>query len=146
LSGTRLTIGDGEASRIIDLAALASTADTSAEPSRPAAHLAGRLPPGQAGPTLPQAPAGICPSPDGAARAPRDADSAVVLEGVGTWDPPTTPLDADGQGTPYAAYGFAAQIAEIEVDLVLGTTKVLEMVAAHDVGRAINPTLVEGQI
>jgi CO/xanthine dehydrogenase Mo-binding subunit len=37
-------------------------------------------------------------------------------------------------------------MAEVEVDIVLGTTKVIEIVAAHDVGRAINPTLVEGQI
>ena len=56
------------------------------------------------------------------------------------------PLDENGQGIPYATYGFAAQMAEVEVDTVLGTTKVLEIVAAHDVGRAINPTLVEGQI
>ena len=62
------------------------------------------------------------------------------------FDPPTTPLDADGQGIPYATYGFAAQIAEVEVDIELGTVKVLRIVAAHDVGRAINPTLVEGQI
>ena len=34
----------------------------------------------------------------------------------------------------------------VEVDLELGTTKVLEIVAAHDVGRAINPIQVEGQI
>ena len=68
------------------------------------------------------------------------------LEGFGTYDPPTTTLDADGQGSPYATYGFAAQIAEVEVDLSLGTTKVLHIHAAHDVGRAINPTLVEGQI
>ena len=56
------------------------------------------------------------------------------------------PLDANGQGVPYATYGFAAQMAEVEVDIVLGTTKVLRIVAAHDVGRAVNPTLVEGQI
>ena len=68
------------------------------------------------------------------------------LMGEGTFDPPTTPLDADGQGMPYATYAFAAQIAEVEVDLELGTVKVLRIVAAHDVGRAINPTLVEGQI
>ena len=47
---------------------------------------------------------------------------------------------------PYATYGFAAQMAEVEVDMALGTVKVLDIVAAHDVGRAINPTLVEGQI
>ena len=72
--------------------------------------------------------------------------SGIVLEGTGTWDPPTTPLDANGQGNPYATYGFAAQMAEVEVDVGLGTTKVLSIVAAHDVGRAINPTLTEGQI
>ena len=69
-----------------------------------------------------------------------------VLVGLGRFDPPTTKLDADGQGTPYATYGFAAQIAEVEVDLELGTTKVLRIVAAHDVGRALNPQQVEGQI
>lgn len=76
-----------------------------------------------------------------------DADAdGVVLEGIGEWDPPTTPLDADGQGVPYASYGFAAQMAEVEVDLALGTVKVIHIEAAHDVGRAVNPTLVEGQI
>lgn len=63
-----------------------------------------------------------------------------------TYDPPTTALDENGQGTPYAVYGFGAQIAEVEVDLALGTTRVLRMTAAHDVGRAINPLLAEGQI
>ncbi len=63
-----------------------------------------------------------------------------------TYDPPTSTLDENGQGTPYALYGYGAQIAEVEVDLTLGTTRVLRMVAAHDVGRAINPLLAEGQI
>ena len=69
-----------------------------------------------------------------------------VLIGTGRFDPPTTPLDADGQGIPYATYGFAAQIAIVDVDLDLGTTTVVRMVAAHDVGRALNPQQVEGQI
>ena len=47
---------------------------------------------------------------------------------------------------PYATYGFAAQMAEVEVDVELGTVKVRRIVAAHDVGRAINPIQVEGQI
>jgi CO/xanthine dehydrogenase Mo-binding subunit/aerobic-type carbon monoxide dehydrogenase small subunit (CoxS/CutS family) len=68
------------------------------------------------------------------------------LMGDGVFDPPTTPLEADGQGVPYATYAFAAQIATVEVDLELGTVKVLRIAAAHDVGKAINPTLVEGQI
>lgn len=63
-----------------------------------------------------------------------------------TFDPPTKPLDKDGQGDPYALYGFGAHLAEIEADVELGTVRVLKITAAHDVGRAINPTLVEGQI
>jgi CO/xanthine dehydrogenase Mo-binding subunit/aerobic-type carbon monoxide dehydrogenase small subunit (CoxS/CutS family) len=69
-----------------------------------------------------------------------------VLVGQGHFDPPTTPLDENGQGVPYATYGFAAQMAEVEIDTELGTVKVLKIVAAHDVGRAINPIQVEGQI
>jgi len=69
-----------------------------------------------------------------------------VLSGYGRFDPPTTKLDAQGQGSPYATYAFAAQIAVVEVDVELGTTKVLQMLAAHDVGRALNPQQVEGQI
>ncbi|MEQ9643762.1 MAG: molybdopterin-dependent oxidoreductase [Alphaproteobacteria bacterium] len=73
-------------------------------------------------------------------------DDGFALRGEGTFDPPATALDEDGQGTPYATYAFAAQIAVVEVDTELGTTRVRKIVAAHDVGRAINPTLVEGQI
>ena len=69
-----------------------------------------------------------------------------VLAGEGYFNPPTEPLDRDGQGVPYATYGFAAQLAELEVDLELGTVRLLRITAAHDVGRAINPTQVEGQI
>ena len=69
-----------------------------------------------------------------------------VLTAEQTFDPPTCPLDEDGQGVPYAVYGFGAHMAEIEVDIELGTVRVLKIVAAHDVGRAINPTLIEGQI
>jgi aldehyde oxidoreductase len=68
------------------------------------------------------------------------------LLGEGFFDPPTQPLDANGQGAPYATYAFAAQVALVEVDVELGTTRVLEIHAAHDVGRAINPIQVEGQI
>jgi len=69
-----------------------------------------------------------------------------LFVGRGTFNPPTVPLDADGQGVPYATYGFAAQIAEVEVDVELGTVQLLHIHAAHDVGRAVNPTQVEGQI
>lgn len=73
-------------------------------------------------------------------------DNGDVLLGEGVFDPPTKPLDTDGQGIPYATYGFAAQIALVEVDVELGTTRVLQISAAHDVGKAINPQQVEGQI
>jgi aldehyde oxidoreductase len=69
-----------------------------------------------------------------------------VLTAEATYDPPTKPLDENGQGTPYAVYGFGAHLAEVDVDLELGTIQVLRITAAHDVGRAINPTLIEGQI
>ncbi len=69
-----------------------------------------------------------------------------VITCEATFDPPITPLDENGQGTPYAVYGFGAHMAEIEVDVELGTVRVLKVTAAHDVGRAINPTLIEGQI
>ncbi|QKC80728.1 molybdopterin-dependent oxidoreductase [Mesorhizobium sp. NZP2077] len=76
-----------------------------------------------------------------------DADAdGFVFRAEETYDPPTLPLDAKGQGKPYALYGYGAQIAELEVDLKLGTVKLLKITAAHDVGKAINPLLVEGQI
>jgi CO/xanthine dehydrogenase Mo-binding subunit len=69
-----------------------------------------------------------------------------VMTCEATFDPPTSPLDENGQGSPYAVFGFGAHLAEIEVDMELGTVRVLKVTAAHDVGRAINPTLIEGQI
>jgi CO/xanthine dehydrogenase Mo-binding subunit len=77
---------------------------------------------------------------------PASNESGDVLTGSGHFDPPTTPLDEDGQGAPYASYAFAAQMAEIEIDTRLGTVQVKRITAAHDVGRAINPIQVEGQI
>jgi xanthine dehydrogenase molybdenum-binding subunit len=44
------------------------------------------------------------------------------------------------------AYGFAAAFAEVEVDVETGQVKILRLVSSHDVGRAINPLIVEGQI
>ncbi|MEK9552855.1 MAG: molybdopterin cofactor-binding domain-containing protein, partial [Alphaproteobacteria bacterium] len=55
-----------------------------------------------------------------------------VLRAEESFDPPTVPLDENGQGTPYAVYGYGAQVAEIEVDLQLGTVKVIRITAAHD--------------
>jgi len=69
-----------------------------------------------------------------------------VLEAQQTYDPPTSPLDENGQGVPYAVFGYTAQMAELTVDTRLGTVTLDHIHAAHDVGRAINPAQVEGQI
>ena len=69
-----------------------------------------------------------------------------VLMAEETYDPPTSPLDENGQGAPYAVYGYGAQIAEVAVDSVLGTVRVTRITAAHDLGRTINPLLAEGQV
>tara|TARA_B110000483_G_scaffold200455_2_gene240826 strand:- start:3015 stop:5765 length:2751 start_codon:yes stop_codon:yes gene_type:complete len=63
-----------------------------------------------------------------------------------TYDPPTQPLDKDGQGEPYASFGYGAQMVELSVDTALGTTKLIKITAAHDVGKIINPVLAEGQV
>ncbi|MPV57368.1 aldehyde oxidase [Burkholderia sp. HI2761] len=76
---------------------------------------------------------------------PVDAHGYVVAAEE-SFDPPTTSLDAAGQGIAYAAYAFGAQIAEVVVDCESGRVRVLKVVAAHDVGRMVNPTLLEGQI
>ncbi|MER8427412.1 molybdopterin-dependent oxidoreductase [Mesorhizobium sp. M1403] len=98
LDGTSLSIGEGEATRRIDLSSLQADAE------------------------------------------------GFVFRAEESYDPPTQPLDAKGQGKPYAVYGYGAQIAELEVDLRLGTVKLIKITAAHDVGKAINPLLAEGQI
>ncbi|MDO9639150.1 MAG: molybdopterin-dependent oxidoreductase [Pseudotabrizicola sp.] len=69
-----------------------------------------------------------------------------VLTAEETYDPPTSSLDENGQGTPYALYGYGAQMVELQVDPALGTLRLLKITAAHDVGRAINPQLATGQI
>lgn len=69
------------------------------------------------------------------------------LSWQGYFDPETTPLDPEnGQGSPYATYAFATHVALVEVDSSTGEVRVSRIVAAHDVGRAVNPLNVEGQI
>ncbi len=70
-----------------------------------------------------------------------------VLRGEGYFDPETTRLDPEtGQGSPYAVYAFATHLAEVEVDVETGKVKVKRIVASHDVGKAIHPKNVIGQI
>ena len=61
--------------------------------------------------------------------------------------PRTTPYDPQtGQSTPNFAYGYVAQAVTVEVDTETGQVRLLEVVSANDVGKAINPQQVRGQI
>ncbi len=61
--------------------------------------------------------------------------------------PKTTPLHPEtGQGVPNFAYGYVAEAVEVEVDVETGQIGVVRVVCADDVGKAVNPELVEGQI
>ncbi|UCF77888.1 MAG: xanthine dehydrogenase family protein [Candidatus Eiseniibacteriota bacterium] len=57
-----------------------------------------------------------------------------------SWD------DRTGQGDAYVTYAWATNLAKVRVDRETGEVTVLKMWAAHDVGKAVNPTLAEGQI
>jgi CO/xanthine dehydrogenase Mo-binding subunit len=61
--------------------------------------------------------------------------------------PKTTRFDPEtGYGTPNFAYGYVAQAVEVEVDTETGQLRILRVVCADDVGKAINPQQIEGQI
>lgn len=61
--------------------------------------------------------------------------------------PATTALDPKtGESNPNFAYGYVAQVVTLEVDTETGELKILDVVSANDVGKAINPQQVEGQI
>jgi CO/xanthine dehydrogenase Mo-binding subunit len=68
-------------------------------------------------------------------------------EAEGVFDPETKALDLKtGQGGPMATYAFATQGALVSVDVDSGEVEVLSLVACHDVGKAVNPAGVTGQI
>ena len=77
----------------------------------------------------------------------RIREKGLPLTWNGFFDPETVPLDAKtGQGVPYATFAFACQLALVSVDTLTGEVKVEKIVAAHDVGKAIHPENVKGQI
>lgn len=68
------------------------------------------------------------------------------LAAAGWWVAPYSQWDIKtGIGSTYFAYSFAAHAVKVRVDTLTGKTEVLEVVAAHDVGRAINPEGVRAQ-
>ena len=69
------------------------------------------------------------------------------LIGQGWWTPPEVSLDPEtGQGKPYFVYSYSTHMAEVIVDIETGEVEVSDYVAAFDVGKAIHPKALEGQI
>lgn len=67
--------------------------------------------------------------------------------GRGSYNPPTEPRDMQSfKGNVSPAYGFAAQSVRVQVDRDSGQVRLLGIAAAQDVGFALNPMAVEGQI
>lgn len=61
--------------------------------------------------------------------------------------PKTTPYDPQtGKSEPNFAYGYVAQAISVEVDTETGLVRILDVISADDVGKAINPQQVQGQI
>ncbi len=58
----------------------------------------------------------------------------------------TVPLDENGQGDAHLAFAFAAHRAVVDVDVELGLVRVVEVATTQDVGKALNPLSVQGQI
>jgi CO/xanthine dehydrogenase Mo-binding subunit len=59
---------------------------------------------------------------------------------------PTYPLDENGQGDAHVQYAFSAHRAVVDVDVELGLVRVVELATAQEVGKAMNPQALEGQI
>jgi CO/xanthine dehydrogenase Mo-binding subunit len=71
----------------------------------------------------------------------------IQLKEAGTFTAPKCEYDPEtGQGTTYLQYTYGAVTADVEVDIETGQVQVLKMVTAYDVGKAINPLSLEGQI
>lgn len=72
----------------------------------------------------------------------------VEMKGKGLFRPRTTPLDPEtGLGDRcFSTYVFGTHMAEVEVDMETGRVRVLRMVAAHDLGKALHPQNAAGQI
>jgi CO/xanthine dehydrogenase Mo-binding subunit len=70
-----------------------------------------------------------------------------TLGTVGSYRPPPSPARFKGGGVgPSPAYSYSAAAVEVEVDPVTGWITVERVTIAHDIGRALNPTLARGQV
>ena len=82
----------------------------------------------------------------GGCRSPRRPPGLAFDETVEYHHPPTEDLDENGQGNCHTAFAFVAHRAVVDVDPELGLVKVVQVATAQDVGRALNPLSVLGQI
>ncbi|MFZ1884365.1 MAG: xanthine dehydrogenase family protein molybdopterin-binding subunit [Rhodoplanes sp.] len=74
------------------------------------------------------------------------SDKAELVMTSFYYEPPSKHQDKEFKGDVSAAYAWATQVAEIEVDTRTGVVKLLKITGAHDVGRVINRLGIEGQI
>jgi CO/xanthine dehydrogenase Mo-binding subunit len=73
-------------------------------------------------------------------------DAGISRRYHGSYHGKAEALDARSQGIPYDAYSYGCQMAEVEVDTRTGRIRVRRITVAHDVGMALNPQAVEGQL
>lgn len=74
-------------------------------------------------------------------------EMGLALSAHGKWTAPRINWDHHaGRGTPYMAYHFGAQVAEVEVDMRTGNVQVVGLWAAHDPGKVIFPQGAYGQL
>lgn len=71
---------------------------------------------------------------------------AGALVGTATFDTPTSMVDENGKGHISINYNNACHMAVVKVDPETGHVEILDYAVAEDVGRAINPALIKGQI
>jgi OHCU decarboxylase len=75
------------------------------------------------------------------------AGEAPPIEATVEWrHKPTHRLDENGQGDAHVQYAFSAHRAVVDVDVELGLVRVVELATAQEVGKAMNPQALEGQI
>jgi xanthine dehydrogenase molybdenum-binding subunit len=74
------------------------------------------------------------------------SDKAELVMTTNYYEPPSHHQDKGFKGDVSAAYAWASQVIEVEVDVDTGVVRMLKVTAAHDVGRVLNRLGIEGQI
>ena len=74
------------------------------------------------------------------------SDKAELVMTTHYYEPPSQHQDREFKGDVSAAYAWATQVAEVEVDTMTGIVRLLRITGAHDVGRVLNRLGIEGQI